>query len=297
MPRLSKLGEFKLIESIRRQVSSSRDVLRGIGDDAALVRVTPGRKLLLTTDMLLEGVHFLKDTPPEDIGRKAMGCNVSDIAAMGGMPKFALVSLGVDPRCESRFVRELYAGMEKSARQFGVSIVGGDTVKSEKLIVNIAMCAVANLGRVVLRSGAKPGDQIFVTGPLGRSFPTGHHLKFTPRLKESQYLIKHAPPSSMIDVSDGLAADLGHILKASKVGAVLWEEAIPRRDGAKLNEALYDGEDFELLFTVSAHAAKKISTQRAFKFYPIGEIVREGLKLRNKEGKVVKIEAKGYRHF
>ncbi len=293
--KLSKIGEFGLIELLKKYKGSGASVIKGIGDDTAVVPLDAKRYLLLTTDMLMEGVHFDRKVLPRAIGHKALACSISDIAAMGGLPRYALVSLGVPGSLSWAFVRDLYKGMDMLARKFGVAIVGGDTIKSAKLTVNIALTGEVNRTEVVYRKGARPGDLIFVTGPLGKSLPTGWHLKFTPRVKESQYLVRHVKPTSMIDISDGLAADLGHILEESKVGAVLAEKRIPRRAGASLRQALYDGEDFELLFTVSRH---KAAILKRSKFYLVGEIVRgKGLLLRNKNGQLTKISSKGYTHF
>lgn len=297
---LSQIGEFGFIDRIKRQMRPLKKVIQGIGDDTAVLPYGPNTYLLFTTDMMAEGVHFTRKMSPQGIGHKALGCNISDIAAMGGVPRYALVSLGVPGHLPWSFVRDVYKGMDKLARAFQVGIVGGDTIRSSKILINVAMTGEARKTDIVYRKGARPGDRIFVTGPLGRSLQSGWHLKFLPRLKESRYLVTHFKPSAMIDISDGLAADLGHILQESRVGAVLWEECILKRKGTALNNALYDGEDFELLFTLSPARAKAMRQRRtAFHFYPIGEIVerRYGLKLQDKKGRYRKIRAKGYVHF
>ncbi len=296
---LSQIGEFGFIDLIRSQMKLSPLVIKGIGDDAALVQSPKGKMLVLTTDMLVEGVHFTKDMPPEGIGHKALGCNISDIAAMGGVPLYALVSLGISGKIPVSFIKKIYEGMEQLARRYGVSIVGGDTVKSDKMIINVALIGEVNPGQAVLRSGAKVGDWIFVTGPLGKSLSSQGHLKFIPRLKESQYLIKHFPPTAMIDVSDGLAADLGHILEESHVGAILDEAKIPRRFKASLRNVLYDGEDFELVFTLPPSRAERLlKASHPFKFYGIGEIVKgTALQLKNKKGQCRVLSKKGFVHF
>lgn len=293
--RLSQLGEFGLIDLLKKYQGSGAAVIKGIGDDTAVVPLDKKRYLLLTTDMLMEGVHFKRSAPSAAIGHKALACSISDIAAMGGVPRYALVSLGVPGNLPWAFVRDLYKGMDALAREFGVAIVGGDTIKSKKIVINVVLTGEVNKMEVVYRKGARPGDVIFVTGPLGKSLSTGRHLKFTPQLKESQYLVRHAKPTAMIDISDGLAADLGHILEESKVGAVLEERRIPRRAGASLHQALYDGEDFELLFTVPPPKAAALKGR----FYPIGEIVpqTQGLTLRDADGKRKKIAPRGYTHF
>lgn len=299
LTKLSKLGEFGVINLLKKYQGSSVSVVRGIGDDTAVVPLDAKRYLLLTTDMLMEGVHFKRTAPARAIGRKALACSISDIAAMGGSPRYALVSLGVPGNLPWAFVRDFYKGMDALAREFGVAIVGGDTVRSAKVVINVALTGEARKSDIVYRSGARAGDQIFVTGPLGKSLPTGWHLKFIPRIKEAQYLVRHVRPTSMIDISDGLAADMGHILDESKVGAVLEEKKIPWRAGASLHEALYDGEDFELLFTVPASKAVLLLKQKRFRFYPIGEIVSraKGLLLRDKSGDLTKTAPRGYTHF
>lgn len=297
--KLSELGEFGLIDLLKKYQSSRTPVIKGIGDDAAVVPLDARRYLLLTTDMLMEGVHFKRTAPPRSIGHKALACSISDIAAMGGVPRYALVSLGVPGNLSWAFVRDLYRGVDKLAREFNIGVVGGDTIKSAKLVINIALTGEARKSDIVYRGGARPGDRIFVTGPLGKSLPTGWHLEFIPRIPQAQYLARHVKPTSMIDISDGLAADLGHILKESKVGAILEEGKIPRRAHAGAREALYDGEDFELLFTVSSRRAAILQRQKRFSFYPIGEIVHrgKGLALRDKSGKLTRISKRGYTHF
>ena len=297
--KLSQLGEFGLIDLLKKHQGSGTPVVKGIGDDTAVVPLDAKRYLLLTTDMLMEGVHFERKASPRAIGYKALACSISDIAAMGGRPRYALVSLGVPGSLSWAFVRDLYEGMDTLARKFGVAVVGGDTIKSAKLVINVALTGEANKADVVYRSGARPGDLIFVTGPLGKSLSTGWHLKFVPRVKEARYLVDHIKPTSMIDISDGLAADLGHILEESKVGAVLEETKIPRRSGAHLRQALYDGEDFELLFTVPRRRVALLHRQKRFSFYPIGEIVprNKGLILRDVSQKLKRITPGGYTHF
>ncbi|MBF0522697.1 MAG: thiamine-phosphate kinase [Candidatus Omnitrophica bacterium] len=297
---ISSVGEFGFIDLIRKRMSTSGSVLKGIGDDAAVVSLSPGKKMLLTTDMLLEGAHFTLTMPPSGIGHKAMAVNISDIAAMGGVPKYALVSLGAPPNLPLDYLLKIYQAMDKTAQQYGVSIVGGDTIKSSKLIINVAMVGEADEEKIVYRSGAKVGDRIFVTGRLGSSLKSGRHLTFVPRLKESQYLVKHFKPTAMIDISDGLVGDLGHILKESRVGAVLSEDAIPRYPDASLKNALYDGEDFELIFTVPFKQAEKLKRiKMPFRFYEIGEITDQERQcsIVGKDGVRQKITVKGYTHF
>jgi thiamine-monophosphate kinase len=296
---LSQMGEFGLIDLIRKKASKASGVIRGIGDDTAVVAYTKEKHLLLTTDMLLEDVHFTFKMPPRWIGHKALACNISDIAAMGGLPQYALVSLGVNAKTPVKYIQDIYQGIFDLAEKFNVSIVGGDTVQSKKLIINIALTGEVQKRHLVTRAGAKAGDQIFVTGSLGRSFQTQHHLKFIPRIKESQFLVQNFHPTSMIDISDGLASDLGHVLEESQQGALLYEKRIPRRSQATLSQALSDGEDFELLFTASSKDAERLKKRvKGMSFYQIGEIVSSKvLSMVDRFGRTKIIQSKGYKHF
>ena len=296
---LKSLGEFGLIARIAAKAFIDRTVIKGIGDDTAVLPWTNNKYLLFTTDMLCEGVHFYPRDNGRMIGHKVLACSVSDIAAMGGTPTAAVISIGLPKSICLRRVDDIYRGINTLARRFHLSIVGGDTIQSPRLIINVALLGEAKKGDLVLRSGAKTGDQIFVTGPLGRSLETKKHLSFTPRLNEASYLVSHFKPSAMIDISDGLGADLGHILKQSNKGAILDEAAIPRTKGAALQNALCDGEDFELLFTLPKVQAAKLSRQKKFRVFHIGEITspRSGLCLRDRKGRLQVIATKGYRHF
>ena len=299
--QLSDIGEFGFIGWIAKTAWQGKDVLKGIGDDAAVIKTDDRKLLLFTTDMMKEGVHFTRDMGARSIGRKALACNISDIAAMGGLPTHAVVSLGVPKTLRVDFVKDVYRGMNALAREFEVSIVGGDTIASDKIIINVALLGKADPARLVLRSGANEGDKIFVTGPLGRSLATGKHLSFTPRIQESQFLSKRFKPTAMIDITDGLVADLSHILEQSNVGAILYQARIPYRDKAMLNEALYDGEDFELLFTLPAKHARRMiqKTKDNVRFYYIGDIVHrnEKLTLVDRRGRKRILKIKGFRHF
>ena len=301
--KLSQLGEFGLIDLIRKNVPLTKETVKGIGDDAAVLNFSKSKNdyELFTTDMMVEDVHFTRRMKPSSIGHKALACNISDIAAMGGRPRAAVISLGVPPDLRSSVVQEIYSGISRLAEKFQVSIVGGDTVYSKKIIINVALLGLVKKSELVLRDGAAPEDMIFVTGALGRSFPTGKHLSFLPRVKESQFLVKHFHPTAMIDISDGLAADLFHILNSSRVGACLYEEKIPRAKNASLNEALSDGEDFELLFTLPKKEGERLlrMKQKAFHFYHIGEINQfsKRLVMIKKDKSQENLSARGFTHF
>ncbi len=297
--RLSNLGEFGLIDTLTKNLHLLKNVVKGVGDDTAVLEYTSKKYQLFTTDMMVEDVHFRRNDSAVAVGQKALACNISDIAAMGGVPTFAVISIGLPKGLPVDYVKKMYRGLEQRAKEFGISIVGGDTVSAEKIVINVALMGEVGKRNLVTRAGAKAGDWIFTTGPLGKSLSTKHHLTFKPRLKESQYIVKHFRPTAMLDISDGLAPDLGHILKESKVGARLKEGKIPRRTKASVKEALYDGEDFELLFTLSPAVVKKgIPTSRV-QLYHIGEITNQKGKLvlldQNLQART--ISTKGFEHF
>jgi len=259
--KISELGEFGLIRKLASSTKNSKDVVLGIGDDAAVLKYTKDKYLLLAADMLIEDVHFdLSQATAFQIGRKALAVNISDIAAMGGVPKYALISVGLPRDLPVRFAGQLYKGIRTLAEKYDIDIVGGDTDSSEKLVINIALTGEVEKKNLTTRKGAKPGDYIFVTGDLGGSIYS-KHMKFVPRLKEARTLAEKFKPTAMIDVSDGLASDLTRVIEASDTGAVIYEMQIPVSQAAlrsasekkikPMEAALYDGEDFELLFTIS----------------------------------------------
>lgn len=260
-------GEFALIDWIRRQIPPTDRVQIGPGDDTALLRWHGGPGCLITTDMLLEGSCFrLEEAGPFRVGRKAMAVNLSDIAAMAGIPVAAVVSVGL-PRQGGRAIAEqLQDGLSAMASSFGVAIIGGDTNSwNGPLVINVTLIGEETKRGSVRRSGAKPGDWIFVTGPLGGSI-LGKHLDFQPRVREALLLHEKYQLHAMIDISDGLAADLGHLSDESSVGAVLQSDAIPlTAEASKMKDALSplqhglsDGEDFELLFTLGPEEGNRL---------------------------------------
>ncbi|MEW6170778.1 MAG: thiamine-phosphate kinase [Candidatus Omnitrophota bacterium] len=299
MTRINVLGEFGLINKLTKKIKLDKTVFKGVGDDAAVLNFSKNKYLLVTSDMLIEDVHFLKDVKPFYIGYKALACSISDIAAMGGLPRYAVISIGLPPNLELKFVQDIYKGILSLASKFKINIVGGDTNKSDKIIIDVSLMGFVEKNNLVLRSGAKKGDSIFVSGTLGGSI-YGKHLKFIPRIKESRWLVINSKPTSMIDISDGLVSDLGHILEQSKVGAVIYEKLLPINKKAKsLNEVLYMGEDYELLFTAEPKSAKKLIKSKS-NFTEIGKVVDEsrGLSLIDKNCREVKLNPhKGFRHF
>ena len=255
---VSDIGEDDLVRRITRTLALGTDVIAGAGDDCAVLRSNRrGEVTLLKTDCVVQDVHFTKATPAALVGRKAIARVISDIAAMGGEPQHAVVTLILPPETEVSFVDEIYAGMNKVAAEHGVSIVGGETSRGPVVMISISMTGKAREHRWISRAGARVGDCIFVTGRLGGSIQ-GRHLTFEPRLKEAQWLVQNVRVHAMMDLSDGLAKDLPRMASASSVGFALDLEALPLTEGCTPEQACGDGEDFELLFTVSLRSAKRL---------------------------------------
>ena len=277
------MNEARFIRYLRAR--APRGGLRvGIGDDAAVVRGAGRTDWILKADMVVEGVHFERSTSrPRDWGRKAVLCNVSDIAAMGGTPRYALVSAGFPRNFPPRGAEAAARGILEALAEFGVVLAGGDTTRSDRVVLSVAMVGEVGRGRAVTRAGARAGDVIFVTGPLGGSLRSGRHLRFVPRLAESRYLVSRYRVHAMIDVSDGLSKDLGHLAEESGVGLRVFDAAVPlSRATASVEAAFTDGEDFELVFTVSGGDARRLAADRlarkkGFAFYPIGRVVPKRL--------------------
>ena len=303
MRRVKDIGEFGLIQRLSKNIKVDKSVICGIGDDAAVMELAKDNYLVVTCDMLIEGRHFSKDAQPVAIGHKALAVSLSDIAAMGAIAKYAFVSLGVPRNTTVSFIDRVYKGIINLAGKFNLSICGGDTNASDKLTIDITIIGVTDKKRLALRDGAKDGDFIFITGRLGGSLKSGRHLRFVPRLSESGYLVNNFKLNSMIDISDGLVADLGHIITKSKVGAVVYEELIPKNKYAKsLGDALYSGEDFELLFTAPQEEAKKLikaKHPKGMNFFLIGQIIKKhkAILLVDKKRKASELKIKGFRHF
>jgi thiamine-monophosphate kinase len=309
------MNEFELIARLTRSLPTKHSVVNGPGDDCAVLDVgLPERLLLFKTDAVVEGIHFQPDTPPEKIGYKALARCLSDIAAMAGTPTAALVTIALPKAFDEHRIEAIYAGMSALARKHDVAIVGGETTTNpERMLISVALLGFVHRGKSVLRSGAEVGDAIFVTGELGGSIAT-RHLEFEPRLVEARWLAQNFSIHAMLDLSDGLAGDLKHILKASRVGAELLKTAIPISRDAKLASkaessakppllaALTDGEDFELLFTVSSRDAVPLLDAWKLQFPEIkltciGKITAgEGITLRDKS-RVQSLNVSGYEHF
>jgi thiamine-monophosphate kinase len=261
MCKLTDIGEDGLVAKLISLLPQGANVLVGPGDDCAVVRRADGSLELLKTDVVVEDVHFLRSAQPERIGRKALARTISDIAAMGGIPRHALVTLVLPSDLDIQFVERIYQGLTAVASEFHISIVGGETARGLKLIISIALTGDAP-EEPILRSGGSAGDRIWVTGTLGGSIH-GKHFDFIPRVTEAQWLVKHFPPTAMMDLSDGLGADLPRLAGASKVGWIVDAESVPCTPGG---DAWNDGEDYELLFTTTAQTEPQLTTAWAFAF-------------------------------
>ncbi len=309
------MNELELISRLTRALPANDTVIVGAGDDCAVLDLgVPGSLVLFKTDAVVEGVHFTRAAAPEQIGHKALARCLSDIAAMAGRPTAALVTLALPVDFDAPFVEAIYAGMNALARRHHVAIVGGETTSNpERILISIALLGTVAKDKCVLRDGARAGDAIFVTGQLGGSL-AGRHLDFEPRLAEARWLAEHFPIHAMIDLSDGLAGDLRHLLRAGNLGAELLKTAIPISRAAKLQSrgessakppllaALTDGEDFELLFTIASREAVPLLDAWKKRFPDlrlgcVGRITAEpGLRIRDGRG-VQPVNAHGYLHF
>jgi thiamine-monophosphate kinase len=254
--RCGELGEDRLIAQLVARLKTRRDVIAGPGDDCAVV-AAPGenRLLLFKTDCVVERVHFQPNEKPSAVGWKAMARTLSDFAAMSGLPQFALVTLIAPADREVRWTKEIYRGLERVADRFKVAIVGGETSGTEgPAVVSISALGTVEKDRLVSRCGGKRGDALFVTGRLGGSIHK-KHLKFIPRIAEARWLTAHFRIHAMMDLSDGLGADLPRLAKASGVAFEIDEAALPRTRGCSIAEAINDGEDYELLFALPPNDA------------------------------------------
>lgn len=331
---VSAVGEFSLIERLARRLRPpNADVVVGIGDDVAVFRVAPGRHVLATCDVQVAGVHFLPERiDPYRLGRRCAAINLSDIAAMGGRPTHFLVSLGLPPETEVAFLEALYDGLSEEAARYEADVVGGNISRAPVLFIDLTLLGEAG-PQVLRRGGARPGDRVLVTGRLGASAAglalvfnpalevTGPdresvleaHLTPTPRLKEAQAIVAAGGATAMLDVSDGLAQDLGHICDASGVGVRVWAAAVPidgatRRVAAAagrdvLEWALGGGEDYELLLTARPEAVDAIvaavGQATGTPVTVIGEILpaAEGRHLVLPDGREVELAPRGWTHF
>ena len=308
--------ELELIQRIRRAAARGRGKAAiGIGDDCAVLDIPRGHQALVTTDFTLEDVHFRRAWHPADsVGHRCLARGLSDIAAMGGIPRAAFLSLALPSDLPQRWVDDFLAGFLKLARRYSVTLAGGDTAQSPAgILADIIVLGAVPTGKAILRSGARTGDIIYVSGTLGASVATLHDLRSgkklrpsahprhfypEPRLALGQYLREKKLASAMIDTSDGLSTDLRHICDESGVGATIDSTALPSVKGDDgLQFALHGGEDYELLFTASPN--KKVPREvAATPITRIGEITRaRQIKLRTPDGKSHPLKPGGWQHF
>ena len=258
-------NEDKILHALLKLVPVTEDEPLGPGDDCAAIR-SPEKGLLtlLKTDCVAEGVHFLRNHDPARVGWKALCRPLSDIAAMGGIPGQALINFFSPPDLDPSYWKKFYRGLGKAAKKFGVTIAGGEMSRQlTGIAVSVMVTGTVSKKNLLTRSGGRPGDLLFVTGSLGGSLQ-GHHLDFQPRLAEGQWLAEKIHPSAMMDISDGLGADLPRLARASGCGFEV--DAIPCNKGCGLESALSDGEDYELLFAVAPKKTKRLMREWAKAF-------------------------------
>ena len=315
------LAEKALIARIRRQAAKKNGIIAGIGDDCAVLRIPPGHEALVTTDFSLEGIHFRREWhPPESVGHRCLTRGLSDIAAMGGQPIAAFLSLALPRTLPQKWVDEFMRGLLSLAQKFSVSLAGGDTAESPGgVLADIVVLGSVPKGKAILRSGAKPGDRIYVSGELGgspatlrrmmerpkrklspRDFP--RHFFPEPRLAIGRFLREKGLASAMIDLSDGLSTDLAHICDESGTGAQIESVSIPIASIGRpahevnLTSALHGGEDYELLFTAPRH--KRVPGRIAgVPISEIGRITSNKRVLLTMDGEGFELKPQGWQHF
>ena len=311
--------ERELIEGIRKLALSSRNkaVVCGIGDDCAILRPKPSFDLLTTTDFCIENVHFRREWhPPESVGHRCLARGLSDIAAMGGEPLACFLSLGLPASLPQRWADRFLRGLEALARRFNVQLAGGDTSAARDITADIVVLGQVPAGKALLRSGARSGDRIFVSGDLGGSATTLQRLYAGERIRPSRsnrhfypearialgrWLREHSLATATIDLSDGVSVDLGHICQESRVAAIIDSAKIPTAKGATLELALHGGEDYELLFT--APPKKKVPARIAgAKVTEIGVIKNyshytPAIQILSENGRLQPLEPRGWQHF
>lgn len=279
--QLKDLKEDQLVEALLAGVPVGKQVVIGPGDDCAAVKV-PGAKhlLLLKTDCVVQNVHYLPEHNPARVGWKTLCRAISDIAAMGGEPQHALVNIFSPRDVTLAYWKGFYKGLSKAAKRFGVGIVGGETSSAPIAAVSLSLVGRVEPNRILTRSGGRPGDVLFVTGVLGGSI-AGHHLDFIPRVSEARWLSAQGSVRAMMDLSDGLAADLPRLAQASGCGFEIDSSALPLRRGCTVEQALGDGEDYELLLAVAPRQAEKLAAawKRQFpkvRLSAIGRLTKPG---------------------
>jgi len=273
--KLSELGEDRLLARLLPRLKLSKAVQAGAGDDCAVLRSCRKDELVLfKTDCVVEGVHFFARDNAAAVGWKAMMRPLSDFAAMSGVPQFALITLISPSRTPVNKIDNFYRGLQRAAARFEVSIVGGETSSTRgPIVISVSVVGVVEKNRWISRNGGKAGDDLFVTGRLGRT-TREKHLRFVPRIEESRWLTKNFSVHAMMDLSDGLGADLPRLAKASKVGFKIDRESLPLAPGATTDNAISDGEDYELLFAISPRESDRLqrSWRKQFSKLPLTRI-------------------------
>lgn len=303
---LSSLGENAFLQHLLPTLATRRDVLTGAGDDCAVTHL-PGTDFdfLFTTDPLIEGRHYAPGTSPAQIGRKAIHRAISDIAAMGGTPRWLLIGLTAPPDFPLARIRAIYRALNQAAARWQLAIIGGDTAQSRDFALHVTAIGTAPHRRAVLRATARPGDALYVTGTLGGNWRRGskRHLTFTPRIAEGAFLAEHRFARAMMDLSDGLSTDLQRLAAASDIGAELHAAAIPRTPRATLEDALHEGEDYELLFAVppAQCSALEAAWEKTFPLIPLSRIgcctKQCTLTLIQPDEKHTTLSPNGFQHF
>jgi len=336
---LADLGEFGLIERLAKNVKTQhKSTIKGIGDDAAVMELNENEYLLTSTDMLLEDIHFdLSYVPLEHLGYKAIVVNVSDIAAMNGIPLQVTVSLALSNRFSVEAIEAIYKGIYKACENYKVDLVGGDTTSSQKgLVISVNVLGKVNKDLITYRKGGKPNDILCISGDLGGAYLGLQVLEqekqvfladpdMQPQLEEKQYVVGRqlkpearmdfvyklkdlgVVPTTMIDISDGLASEIFHICKQSETGAVIFEDKIPihqeSNEVAKgfqispVTAALNGGEDYELLFTIEQKDFEKVKKHHSI--FPIGYLAKkeQGVLMQNISEQSISLQAQGWQHF
>ncbi|MBN2057409.1 MAG: thiamine-phosphate kinase [Candidatus Saganbacteria bacterium] len=310
--RLSQLGEFGLIELLKKSSAKRKDTVIGIGDDCAVLQLkTQGSKrktnelILVTTDTLVEDVHFrLRDVSFYDLGYYALFINISDIASMGGQPTHAFVTIGAPADTNVRNIKSLYHGLGRLAKKYKLEITGGDTIASDKLIVSITLLGTALKRYLLTRAGARPGDMILATGqfggPAANNYRIPHSTQLVPKVELAQKIAKSKLATAMIDSSDGLARSVMELCCSSKTGALIFEDEIPRAKGASRHQALHGGEEYELVFTAPANNVSKLSRLlKGTELSVVGQIrpQSKAVCLLASDGRTVKLTKAGFEHF
>jgi len=293
---LRELGEDKLLAKVFPGLNRNSRVVIGAGDDCAVLKFRGAKDwLLLKSDCVVEQVHFTKETNARAVGWKAMMRALSDFAAMSGVPEFAIITLAAAGKKKASWVGELYRGLNRAAARFDVAIVGGETSETAgPTVIVVSVAGFVERDRCILRSGGKANDELFVTGELGGSI-RGRHLRFVARIDEARWLTANFKVHALMDLSDGLGRDLPRLALASKLGFSIEQCALPLSRGCSVQQAVSDGEDYELLFAISPRERKDLQTrwQKKFPELPLTRIGRLNRKSKIKSQKL----KSGYVHF